>query len=433
MEVSVENTSNLGRKITISIPDAEISKAVEEKINKLSKNIKLDGFRPGKVPLKLIKTRYEASARHEVINDLMSKNLFQALSEQKIIPAGRPTIENIKDEPGKPLEYEVTLEVYPQIQLQDFSAMQVQKTIVEIKPEDVDKMIENIRSQYTIWEKVEREAQNGDRLVIDFEGFINEEPLPNGKGNNVKLILGSNSFISGFEAGLLGAKNDETRELQLKFPEEYHVKDLAGKPVTFKVKVSQVCEPILPELNDEFVKKMGIEDGGLEGLKQQIKEHMSRELERMLKQKLKNEIFDNLVNNHNFEIPQALLEKEEEDLHHQMHAHEANDKHHEHETHEHNHPELAPLAKRRVCLGLIVGEIIKQYQIKPEPEKVRQVIENLARSYQHPEDVIRWYYGQKEKLEEIENIVLEDQVIEKVLEKAQITEKKSAYFDEMNH
>lgn len=431
MQVSVEaiNTfgNNLGRKLTVVVPEANIKTKTATKLKELSKTIKLDGFRKGKVPPEVINQRFGKSIRDEVVGDEINHTLFAALTQEKQNPAGTPVIESIKAEQGQPLEYVATYEVYPVIELADFNNIKVDKVAVNITEQDIDKVVENIRKQHVQWEKVDRAAVAEDKVSIDFEGMMDGKPFDGGKAENVPLVIGSKQFIPGFEEGLIGLKAGEEKNLELTFPENYNNKvEFSNKPATFHVKVKSVEAPKLPEINAEFAKKMGIEDETIEGFRTKVKEHMQRELEGVLRNRQKKQVFDELVDQNKFDVPKALVEREGQAL---LHMYEHGDTHDHHEGHDHGPLPDAVRAEaaRRVSIGLVVAEIIKQNEIKVNQEKVREHIEKMASAYQQPKQLISYYYSNKERLASIEAIVLEDQVLDKILEKATVNEKTSTY------
>lgn len=427
MQVSVETTSSLGRKINITVPAETIDKKIESRLKELTKTVKMDGFRPGKVPVSAVKLRYGEAVREEIINKELQESLYKAFQDEKQHPAGTPHVDSIKAEKDKDLQYTASYEVYPEIQLADFTKVNIEQFKAEVIAEDVDKMLETIRKQHMDWKKVEREAKNEDKLVIDFKGFKDGETFEGGSAENVDLILGSKNFIPGFEEGLMGAKAGEEKTLELTFPEDYHAKDLAGKAVSFEVKVKSASEPQLPELNEEFAKKMGVEDGNVDTFRGQVKEHMQRELDNAINNRKKEQVFNQLLEQNKFDVPQALIEHEGQALIQRYTGQKQAPK----------EPQALPEpikaeASRRVSIGLVLAEVIKQNEMKADQEKVRQHIENMAKTYQDPEQLVSWYYSNKEHLASIEAVVLEEQVVGKVLEQAAITEKAVSYDEVMN-
>lgn len=427
MQVTVETTSNLGRKLNITVPSEQIEAKISKKLKEISSQVKIDGFRPGKVPFKVVQQRFGKAAHDEIINEVLQHTLFEAISNEKLKPAGMPEVQAIKAEPGNPLEYTVAFDVYPEITLADFATLKAEKITAEIIDSDVDEMLESIRKQRAEWKAVERASKIEDQMIIDFEGFLDDKPFPGGNAENLKLVLGSKSFIPGFEDGLLSKKAGDEVELNITFPEDYHEKDLAGKPVKFNVKVKEVQEPELPALDETFVKAMGVESGNLEEFKTQVKEHMQRELQQAVKSRQKSDLFNALLETHKFEIPTSLVKSEIKAMLKQyMPKHEPT-----HEQIEHVPDALKQEAEKRVAIGLIVMEIIQAHDIKVDQDKVKEYIEEMAQAYEHPAEMVSWYYRDKERLAGVESLILEQQVFDKLCESAQIQDKKLSYSEVM--
>lgn len=426
MQVSIETTTGLERRMTVEVPAAEVENAVNARLNEAAKTVRINGFRKGKVPMKVIRNRFGAGVRQEVVGEVMSRSYYQALSEQQIKPAGQPKIEPKTLEEGKNLEFTAVFEVYPEVELADFSKIKAEKLQAEVTDADIDKMIKNLQEQRQEWEEVKRMARNDDMLNIDFVGTIDGEEFQGGSAKGSNLVLGSDRMIPGFEKGLLKAKAGAEVKLELEFPEDYHNKDVAGKPVVFDVTVNSVSAPKLPELNDEFFAAFGVTEGGEEGFRKEVKANMERELKKASRNRLKTELMDQLLDAHEIEVPEALIGAEINVLRQQaLQQFGAGAQNLD--------PSMLPddlfreQADKRVKLGLILGEVIKQKSMKADPERVRETIEDIAQTYETPEEVVNWYYGNKEQLETIESAVLEDQVFDEVLEQAAVKEKKVSY------
>lgn len=427
MQVTVETTGNLGRKLSVVVPSGEIEEKVSKKILQLSSQVKMDGFRPGKVPVKVVQQRFGQAARDEIIGEVLQHSLFEAISKEKLKPAGMPEIQSIKAEAGNPLEYTAVFEVYPEIKLMDFSTLQAEKITADITDADVIEMLESIRKQRAEWKKVERASKTDDRLIIDFEGFKDDQPFAGGKADNANIVLGSKTFIPGFEEGLVNKKAGEHLELNLTFPADYHQKDLAGSLVKFKVFIKEVEEPVLPALDEEFVKTMGVQSGDLAEFKAQVTDHMKRELQQAIKAKQKNSLFQALVDSHHFDIPESLVKNEMKAMLKQYMP-----KHEPTEEQIANLPDaLKQEAKKRVSIGLVVAEVIHTHNIKIDHDKVKEYIEEMARAYEHPAEMVSWYYRDKNRMEGIEGVVLEQQVYDMICEQAKIQEKKLSYSEVM--
>ena len=310
MQVSVETTEGLERRLSVEVPAERIDSEVQQRLKKMAGSVRLDGFRPGKVPMKVVQNRFGEQIRHEVIGEVLQSSFYEAISQEKLRPAGRPEIEPTSMEPGKSLAYTAVFEVYPELTLAGMEQIKIERPVTGIEATDIDRMIETLRKQRTTWKAVERPAQDGDQLVMDFEGTIDGEGFQGNKAEGARLVLGSGRFIPGFEEGMLGAAPGEERTLDLQFPEDYPAKEVAGKPVQFKVRLTAVEEPRLPEVNEEFAKSFGVADGDLESLREQVRENMQRELDQTIKNTVKNQVMDGLIGANPIEIPKALITEE---------------------------------------------------------------------------------------------------------------------------
>lgn len=426
MQVSVETTSGLERRMTVGIPAERIENEVNKRLQQTASRARVDGFRPGKVPMSVIRKRFGGSARQEVIGEVIQSSFYEAVMQEKLNPAGAPSVEPKQLDEGKDFEYIATFEVYPEVQLADFSGITVERIDAEVTDADVEKMLEILRKQNTSYQNVERAAQNEDQLTVDFTGRIDGEAFQGGTASNSQIVLGSGRMIPGFEEGLVGAKAGDSRTLNVTFPEDYQNLELAGKAAEFEVMVHAVAEPTLPELNDEFFARFGVEEGGMEGFRAEVRKNMERELRQAIKSKTKTQVMDGLLATNEVEVPRALISSEIDRLRQQavQQFGGANIK-----------PEQLPAelfeeqAKRRVSLGLIVAEVVKQNDIKPDNDRVRAMVEDLASAYQEPQQVINWYYQNEQQLAEIQSVVLEEQVVDTVLQKAKVTDKQVAYED----
>lgn len=423
MQVSVENTSALERRMTIGVPAERIETEVNKRLQQTARRAKVPGFRPGKVPMSVIRQRYEDAARQEALGDLIQATFYEAVVEQKLNPAGAPAVEPKVFEKGKDLEYIATFEIFPEFTVAGFESISVERLEAEVTDADLDNMLEVLRKQNVRYEPVEREAQNEDQLDIDFVGKVDGETFAGGSAKGTKLVLGSGRMIPGFEEGLVGAKDKEERVLNVTFPEDYQNLDLAGKAAEFTVTVNGISAPRLPELNEEFFAQFGIKESSLEGFRAEVRKNMERELRQAIKTKVKNQVMDGLLATNPVEVPKALIENEVNRLRVQaVQQFGGNIK-----------PEQLPAelfeeqAKRRVVLGLIVAEVVKQYELKPDEARVRAMIEEMASAYQEPEQVIAWYYKNDQQLQEVRSVVLEEQVVDTVLQKATVTDKSVSY------
>jgi trigger factor len=425
MQVSVETTSALERQMTITVPAERIEKDVDQRVQHTARTTRLDGFRPGKVPLKVVKKRYGAGIRQDVLGDVIQQSFYEAVQQEKMIPAGGPKIEFKNDKDGEDFQFVATFEVYPEINLADFSAVEIEKQTSSVTDADLDQMIDTLRKQQATWSVVERAAEDGDRVKIDFEGFIDGEAFEGGKAEGHDLVLGSGSMIPGFEDGLKGAKAGDEVELNVSFPAEYHAENLKGKAAVFKTKVHTVSASELPELNEEFFGKFGLEATDLESFKAEVRTNMERELKNALKMKLKDKVFSNLVDINAIEVPSALVDNEINNLRKQAVQQFGGGANID--------PNMLPKemfedqAKRRVTVGLLVQEVIKTAEVKVDDARVRETVEEMANTYQEPQQVIDWYYSNDDMLNQVKSLVMEDQVVDHLLASAKVTEVAVAY------
>lgn len=423
MQVSVENTSALERRMTIAVPAERVENEVNKRLQQTARRAKVAGFRPGKVPMSVIRQRFEADARQEAFGDLVQASFYEAIVEQKLNPAGAPAVEPKSFEKGKDLEFVAIFEVFPEFTVSGLDSIKVERLSAEVADADLDQMLDVLRKQNTRFEAVERAAQNDDQVNIDFVGKIDGEAFAGGSAKGTQLVLGSGRMIPGFEDGLVGAKAGEERVVNVTFPEDYQNLDLAGKAAEFTITVNSVSAPQLPELNEEFFAQFGIKESTLEGFRTEVRKNMERELRQAIKTKVKNQVMDGLLAANPIEVPKALLENEVNRLRVQaVQQFGGNIK-----------PDQLPAelfeeqAKRRVVLGLIVAEVVKQFDLKPDDAKVREMIEEMASAYQEPEQVIAWYYKNDQQLNEVRSVVLEEQVVDTVLQKATVTDKSVSY------
>ena len=423
MQVSVENTSVLERRMTIGVPVERIESEVDKRLQQQARRAKVPGFRPGKVPMSVIRQRYESSARQEVLGDLIQSTFYEAVVQEKLNPAGSPAVEPKVFEKGKDLEYVATFEVFPEFKVADFDGISVERLSAEVSDADLDNMLEVLRKQNTRFEAVERAAENGDQLNIDFVGKIDGEVFAGGSAKGTLLVLGSGRMIPGFEEALVGVAAGEERVISPVFPADYQNLDLAGKTAEFTVTVNSVAGPTLPELDAAFFALFGVKEGTLEDFRAEVRKNMQRELRQAVKSKVKNQVMDGLLSTNPIEVPKSLVTSEIGRLRVQAVQQIGGNI---------NSDQLpAELfeeqAKRRVVLGLVVAEVVKQNELKPDDARVRAMIEEMASAYQEPEQVVAWYYKNDQQMNEVRSVVLEEQVVDTVLQKAKVTDKTVSY------
>ena len=421
MQVSVETTGGLGRRMKVQIPADQIDQQVESKLQQLARNVRLDGFRPGKVPLSVVKQRYGDSVRREVAGEAISSSYREALQQENLKPAGEPSIEEMRNEPGQELEFVATFEVFPEVEPPVLGEISIERMSAEITDADVDNMLEKLRRQRVTWSKVDRPAEEGDRIEIDFEGTINGKPFSGNSAEHVPLELGSKTMIPGFEEQLVGVSAGDAKTIEVTFPADYGSSEVAGKTASFDVKVHGVAAAELPELNDDFARVFGVGDGGLDKLRGEIRRNMERELAAVIKSKVKQQVFDALLEKANLDVPASLLDSEIDALVKKDES--AADARGDRGRYEDE-------ARRRVTLGLLIAEIIRRNELQVDPQRVRETIENLAQSYEKPEEVVQWYYSNQEMLAGVQTLIMEETVVEWVAGQTKVVE-KSITFDEL--
>lgn len=433
MQVSVETTSGLERKITVGVESKNINTEINKRLQHLARTQKMSGFRPGKIPMSVVKKRFGAPVRQEVLQAVMQRSYFEALAQEKIQPAGQPLIEPGEIVEGKDFEFTATFEVFPEITVNDFAKLKIERATAEVTDKDLEKMIETLQKQRGEWVPIKRMAKKGDMIVIDFDGSIDGEAFDGGKAEDFSLTLGTDSMIPGFEKQLLKVKTGEERDIEVSFPEDYQAKELAGKDALFHVVVKEVKGVKLPKIDDDFVKLFGIEEGGIDKLKEEISNNMKRELDLALKAKVKSNVLESLNNDNEVDIPRSLVDQEIESLRQQSIKQMNKGR----TTDLNEMPEMPAAlfedqANSRVKLALLVNEIIKTNDIKADPERLKSTIENIASAYDEPEQMVSWYYSNKEQLQQVESSVIEEQVVDFVLESAKVKDKKCTFDEIMN-
>ncbi|MCF6210006.1 MAG: trigger factor [Gammaproteobacteria bacterium] len=429
MQVSVETTTGLERRMKVAVPKDRIESEVEKRLKSLGGRAKIDGFRPGKVPFSVLRKKFGGQVRQEVLGEVLQSSFSEAIVQEKLRPAGIPHIEMEDAANDDSLEYTATFEVYPEVELKGLDSIQVERPVLEIGDADIDKMLENLRKQRKTWVGVDRPAQDGDQVTIDFEGSIDGESFAGNMGEGVELELGSGRMIAGFEEQLIGKKADDEFTLSITFPEDYQAKELAGKAADFATKVIEVEEPALPEIDDDFIAAFGVSEGGVDALRAQVRENMRREGEQTVSNRVKDQVFDGLMALELMETPRALIDAEIEVL---VKQRQEAMKQYGAPVQDVDPAQFEDQAKRRVALGLILSEVIQSNDLKVPPARLRGTIEKMAGSYERPDDVIKYYYSDKSRLAEMENIALEEMAVEWVREQAAITDKPVSFDDLMN-
>ncbi len=425
MQVSLETTGTLERKITVEVPGENIRTAVEKKLQDMARTVKLPGFRPGKVPLAVVRQRYGKQVHQEVLADTMQSSYGEAIQQEKLRPAGPPQVERLDQEADQDLKYVATFEVYPEIELADASVFEIETAQAEVTAEDLEGMIEKLRTQKMRWRPVERAAAKEDRVTIDFKGTLDGEPFAGGSHDDFEVVLGSQALLPEFEQQLEGVKVGDAKSIEARFPKDYRQQDLADRAAVFEVSVKKVEAGKLPELDKHFIRELGIEDGKVETLSARLQQNLEAELEQRKKAFDKDQVMQRLLEANQFELPQKLLADEVQSVRQQTMSNlQLED--------DSKLPQslLEEQAKRRLTLGLIIGEIVRQNQIKLDTGRVAQHIEAIATGYDKPDDVVQYYNNSVEARAGIESQVMEEQVVEWVLSQAQQTA-RSFTFDEM--
>tara|TARA_R110001592_G_scaffold356455_3_gene658363 strand:- start:24424 stop:25755 length:1332 start_codon:yes stop_codon:yes gene_type:complete len=428
MQVSIETTSGLERKMTVGVPAERIENEISERLIKASKTVRMDGFRKGKVPLNVVKQRYGAGIRQEVVGEVVRSCFFEAVTQEKLTPASQPAIEPKIDEPGQDLEFIATFEVLPEFDLADLSAIEISKPVAEVKEEDVDDMINALRKQHAAWTEVDRPVALGDEANIDYTGVKDGEEFEGGKAEGYPLELGAGKAVPGFEEGIAGMSKGEEKVIPVTFPENYHAEELRGAAVEFTIKLNEVKEAVLPEVADEFFAMFGLEAGGEEAFRSAVRQNMERDLKNAIEGKVKSRVMEQLYRSHSdLEAPLAQVANEVTNLKQQMANKLAGGGESQFD------PALLPddmfveQAKRRAVVGLVVNEIVQSNEMDVDGQKVRARIEEMASTYEQSSEVVNYYYNSPELLKGVEANVLQDQVVELVLSAAKVTEEAVGY------
>jgi trigger factor len=429
LQISVETRDGLERAVRVQVPAARIDNEVAVRLQKVGRTAKIKGFRPGKVPAKVIQQRYGDQVRQEVLQDVLQSSYSEAITQEKLRPAGGPRIEPEDLEAGKDLTFTAIFEVYPEIELAALDKLAVERPVVDIGDADIDEMLESLRRQRTSWEAVDRKSGEGDQVTVDFSATLNGEPLEGGQGEKVPVVIGDSQMLPDFEKNLRGLKAGEEKKFDLIFPDDYHATHLAGQKAVFTANVTEVAAPQLPELDEDFIKTFGVESGQLDELRADVQRNMQREADAKLSAEIKQRVMEGLLTANEVAVPAVLVEQEasslQQDAMRQIGIEDASQA-----------PELASFrdtAERRTKLGLLVGAVINDHQIKADSAQVKAKVEEVCAPYEDPEQIAKMYYQNPSLLQSVESVVLEDQVIELVLKNAKVSDKKISFADLMGH
>ena len=421
MQVSVESGEGLERRMTVDLPPERFETEVANRLQQVARSARLPGFRPGKIPLKILRQRFGEQVNHEVFGDLVQSSFSEAVGQQQLRPAGPPRVVPSIDHARRRYGYTATFEVLPSIALASLEDRVIKRPVAEVVDTDLDAMLERLRQQRKTWAKVERPAQHGDRVIASFTGTVDGEPVQGGSAQDRPIEIGAEHLIPGFEDGLVGVSAGETRTLNLAFPDGYHAKHLAGKPVIFEVSVSAVEGAVVPELDAELARSYGVEDGDVERFRGDVRANMERELRQRIQARIKNQVMDALIAANPVEVPAVLVREEIAVL--------------KDRTNRNAGPSGMQLpdalfeesARRRVALGLIIAEVVRQNGIVVDPQRVRAAVEDMASTYETPKEVVDYYYAKRENLANIETMVLEDQVVDWVLGHARVEDEPLSF------
>lgn len=429
MQVTVENVSELGRRMTVTVEDANIEQAVQERLKSIRPSVKMAGFRPGKVPMKMVAQSHGPSARREVIDTIVQDSMREAFTQEGVNPAGPPHIDSM-DEEGEKFVYTLNYEIFPEVTDVKLDDITLEKTVAEVQDEDVDRMIETLREQRLTWEPLKRGAKEDDGVTIDFIGKIDGEEFQGGKGQDVLIEIGNGSMLPEFEEQLLGKKADQSTEITITFPDDYRAEHLQGKTATFDVTVKQVAKKKLPKLDKEFAALCGVEEG-IAALKKEVRANMERELATALKTLNKRRAMDTIAEKNELALPEAPVQREAEYL-----MEQAKNNLRGQGVNVDGIPfdveNFKGNAENRVKLSLLIGKIISDNEIKPDEDRVKQAIDNIAASYEDSQEVVNYYMNNQEKLSEIQMTVVEDMVVEWIFDHVKVEESTSSFSEVVN-
>ena len=430
MQVSIETLEGLERRMTVQIPGDQVDAAVEKKLRDLSRTVRIDGFRPGKVPMKVVQQKFGGHVRQEVIGNVIESSYQEALVQENVRPAGMPSIDSINSAEKQDMSYTATFEVYPEVEKLDLASIEVEKPVIEVTDADFDKMLETLREQRKTWQEIDAAAQTGFQVMVDFEGKIDGEAFEGGSGKDMPVEIGAGQMLEEFEKGLEGIKAGEERTVEVTFPEDYHGKDVAGKKAEFALRATRVSEPVLPEIDAEFVAGFGVKDGDIDKFRSDVRANMEKERNDRVRQLVKSRVMEGLLEHNEIIAPSALVAEEIKNLRAQAAGRMGRDPG---SIDENSFPDelFQAEATRRVQLGLLISEVIRVEKIELDQSLVDSAIEEMAISYEEP-DQVRTYYRQNQQARSgVEGMVLEDQVVNHILEQAKVTEKPGTFDDLM--
>jgi trigger factor len=423
MQVSMTTTKGLERRLEIAVPGERVASEVDQRLKRLARTVRLKGFRPGKVPYAVVRQQFGSQVHAEAVSDLMQSTFAEAVSQQRVRPAGGPRIEPIAVEPGNELRYAAVFEVLPEVAIKALDGIAIEKPAASVTEEDVDAMLESMRAQKPIFSAVERPAQDTDRVSIDYEGRINGEVFPGGKGEAMQVVIGAHRILPEIEQALIGMSVDGTKTIEAKFPDDYGAASVAGKQAQFSLKVLKVEERTLPAVDEAFVRSFGVTQGGLPELRAEVRASMERELEGAIRARVRDQLFDALYRDNPLEVPQSMVEQQIQSMQQQMMRRTG--------THD---PAQLPgreafqaSASRRVALGLLIGEIVRSQNLKVDRARVEERLDAMTASHPDPQEVRRQYLASREAMEQIESAALEDQAVDWLESQVKLVEQPSNF------
>ena len=427
MEVTVESTGTLERRLRVELPLAPIEQQVDSRLKKVGRTAKIKGFRPGKVPAKVVRQRYGKQVRKEVLSEVLQKSYSDAVVQEKLNPVGGPKIET-EDDNGKTFAFTATFEIMPEVVLKDLEKIKIEKPEVTIGDEDIDDMLMNLRKQKASWEEVDRKSAEGDRVFIDFAGKLNGEEFPGGEGKDYPVVLGAGQMLPDFEKGLMGVKAGDEKTFKVKFPKDYHAEDLAAKKADFTITAHRVEAEVLPELNDEFAESFNVSEGGLSQFMSDVRENMDREAKQKVKSDVREQVMNALLESNPLEIPHTLKHEEMHNLQREAMQRMGLE----------NAEQAPPLdnfseaAEKRVALGLLLRQVIVDKDLTVDKAKIRARVEELCAGYENSDDMVNMYMSNPQILQQIEPMVVEQQAIEWIIENGKTKAKKISFKEFMN-
>lgn len=419
MQATIETISTLERRLKVSLPMQEVNTEVDNRLRRMARTVRMHGFRPGKVPLKLVEKTYGGQVRQEVLGDILQKTFGEAIRQKNLRVAGYPRFEAKNPPEGEAnFEYDATFEVYPEVKLGDLGTVEIKRPVVKLGEPEVNKTLDILRKQRATFEPVDRPVQKGDRVLLDFEGKLDGEVFEGGAGTDQMLLVGENRFLADFEENVVGVAKGQAKQFELTFPADYHASHLAGKQVVFDIQVKEVAQTNLPGVDEQFARQLGIADGDVARLREDVKANVEREVKRRVQARVKDQVMQALHDTSQIEIPKSLVEMEVARLQGEMR---------DNLKARGNSGELdlprelfESDAKRRVTLGLIIAEVVKTQNLQASPEQLKEIVAEHAQSYENPDEVVKWYYQSPERLREVESLALENNVVQWVLGQAKV-------------